>query len=55
MAKRSGRSKFTVDRIWTAFRLKPHRSEPFKLGKDRCSSRKLAMESYVDGDSISCP
>jgi transposase/transposase-like protein len=34
MAKRSGLSKSTVGRIWKAFRLKPHRSETFKLSKD---------------------
>jgi transposase len=34
MAKKSGLSKSTVGRIWQAFRLKPHRSETFKLSKD---------------------
>src|SRR5262245_10543016 len=34
MAKHSGLSKSTVGRIWKAFRLKPHRSETFKLSKD---------------------
>ena len=48
MAKRSGRSKSTVGRIWTAFWLKPHRSSTFKLSKDRCSSRRSATESYLD-------
>jgi len=34
MAKRSGLSQSTVGRIWKAFRLKPHRTETFKLSKD---------------------
>jgi transposase len=34
MAKHSGLSKSTVGRIWKAFRLKPHRSETFKLSTD---------------------
>jgi hypothetical protein len=46
MVKRCGLSKFTVGRIWTAFRRKPHRSET--LSMDRCSSGRSATESYLD-------
>ncbi|MET4236323.1 hypothetical protein ABIA85_009638 [Bradyrhizobium sp. LA6.10] len=31
MAKTSGLSVSTIQRIWRAFRLQPHRVEPFKL------------------------
>lgn len=34
MAKKFGLSRTTVSRIWRAFRLRPHRSETFKLSKD---------------------
>ncbi|MBI3264664.1 MAG: IS630 family transposase [Acidobacteria bacterium] len=34
MAKASGMSRTTVNRIWRAFGLQPHRSETFKLSKD---------------------
>ena len=34
MAKRSGLSRSTVQRIWRAFALQPHRSETFKLSTD---------------------
>jgi len=34
MAKRSGLSKTTIGRIWTAFDLKPHRADTFTLSKD---------------------
>src|ERR671910_1249019 len=34
MAKRSGLSKSRVGRIWKAFRLKPHLTDPFKLSGD---------------------
>lgn len=34
MAKASGISRTTVNRIWRAFGLQPHRSETFKLSKD---------------------
>jgi len=34
MAKASGMSRSTVNRIWRAFGLQPHRSETFKLSKD---------------------
>ena len=34
MAKRTGVSHTTVHRIWSAFSLKPHRSETFKLSTD---------------------
>ncbi len=34
MAAHSGLSKSTVGRIWKAFRLKPHRTETFKLSTD---------------------
>jgi transposase len=34
MAKHMGISKSTVQEIWQAFRLQPHRSETFKLSKD---------------------
>jgi transposase len=34
MAKASGVSRSTVNRIWRAFGLQPHRSETFKLSKD---------------------
>ena len=34
MAERTGVSHTTVQRIWSAFSLKPHRSETFKLSTD---------------------
>jgi len=34
MAERTGLSKSTIGRIWTAFELKPHRAEGFKLSND---------------------
>src|SRR5690348_5209441 len=34
MAKRSGLSRMTVNRMWRAFGLRPHRSETFKLSAD---------------------
>ena len=34
LAKESGLSRSTVNRIWRAFALQPHRSETFKLSKD---------------------
>ncbi len=34
MAKASGMSRMTVNRIWRAFGLQPHRSETFKLSND---------------------
>jgi transposase len=34
MAKASGLSRSTVNRIWRAFALQPHRTETFKLSKD---------------------
>ena len=34
MAKASGVSRSTVNRIWRAFGLQPHRTETFKLSKD---------------------
>ena len=34
MAKRSGLSRSTVQRIWRAFALQPHRTETFKLSSD---------------------
>jgi hypothetical protein len=34
MAKRTGMSQSAVSRIWRAFALQPHRSEPFKLSRD---------------------
>jgi len=34
MADRTGLSKSTIGRIWTAFDLKPHRAEGFKLSND---------------------
>jgi hypothetical protein len=34
MAKVSGLSRSTVNRIWRAFALQPHRTETFKLSKD---------------------
>ena len=34
MAKASGMSRSTVNRIWRAFGLQPHRSKAFKLSKD---------------------
>jgi hypothetical protein len=34
MAKASGVSRSTVNRIWRAFGLQPHRSKTFKLSKD---------------------
>ena len=34
MAKASGLSRSTVNRIWRAFGLQPHRTETFKLSKD---------------------
>lgn len=35
MAKRAGLSHASIHRIWQAFSLAPHRSERFKLSKDR--------------------
>ena len=34
MARAAGLSQSTVDRIWRAFGLKPHRTETFKLSSD---------------------
>jgi len=34
MAQASGLSRSSVNRIWRAFALAPHRSETFKLSKD---------------------
>src|ERR1700729_3735681 len=34
LAAASGLSRSTVNRIWRAFALQPHRSETFKLSKD---------------------
>jgi transposase len=34
MARKSGLSKSTVARVWSAFGLKPHRTETFQLSKD---------------------
>ncbi len=50
MAKRSGLSKSTVGRIWKAFRLKPHRSETFKLSKDPLFIEKIrdVVGLYLD-------
>jgi hypothetical protein len=49
MAKHYGLSKSTVGRICTGFRLKSHWSKTFKLSMDRCSSRRSATASYLDG------
>ncbi len=39
MAKAQGLSRMTVQRIWEAHDLKPHRVETFKLSRDRSSSK----------------
>ena len=41
MAKQSGISKSTVHRVWSAFGLKPHRQETFKLSTDAFFIEKL--------------
>jgi transposase len=43
MAERTGLSKSTIGRIWRDFRLKPHRSDTFKLSTDP-----LLVEEVVD-------
>src|SRR5262245_16162991 len=40
MATVSGLSRSTVNRIWRAFALQPHRAETFKLSTDPCSLRR---------------
>lgn len=42
MAQQCGLSKSTINRIWRAFGLQPHRTETFKLSADPCSSRRCA-------------
>jgi transposase len=39
----SGLSRSTVNRIWRAFALQPHRSETSNYRKTRCSSRRCAI------------
>jgi hypothetical protein len=41
MAKAQGVSKATVQRIWSAHGLQPHRIQPFKLSTDRHFTEKL--------------
>jgi hypothetical protein len=41
MAERHGASSMTVQRIWSARRIQPHRVEHFKLSKDRQFEEKL--------------
>ena len=41
MAKAQGVSKATIQRIWSAHGLQPHRTERFKLSKDRHFTEKL--------------
>ena len=41
MAKAQGVSKATVQRIWSAHGLQPHRTKQFKLSRDRCFTEKL--------------
>ena len=41
MAKAQGLSKATVQRIWSAHGLQPHRTKRFKLSKDRRFTEKL--------------
>ena len=45
MAKASGLSISTVHRIWRAFSLQPHRSEPSSCRQTRCSSTRCATSS----------
>ena len=45
MAQRSGLSKSTVGRIWTAFELKPHRTDGSRGATTRCSSRRSTTSS----------
>jgi transposase len=45
MAKASGLSTSTVQRIWRAFGLQPHRAETFKLPPIRISSPRSATSS----------
>lgn len=50
MAKRMGVSHMTVQRVWNAFRLQPHRSETFTLSNDPCFIEKVrdVVGLYVD-------
>jgi len=41
MAKHSGVSKSTVQKIWSSRGLKPHRVETFELSNDKCFEEKL--------------
>ena len=41
MARAQGVSKATVQRIWSAHGLQPHRTKRFKLSSDRCFTEKL--------------
>ena len=41
MAKAQGMSKATVQRIWSAHGLQPHRTKRFKLSRDRRFTEKL--------------
>jgi len=45
MAKASGLGRTTVQQIWRAFGLQPHRTETFKLWPIRCSSRRCGTSS----------
>ena len=45
MAKASGLGRTTVQQIWRAFGLQPHRTEAFKLSTDPLSSRRCATSS----------
>jgi hypothetical protein len=45
MAKRSGLSKSTVGRVWTAFNLKPHASRRSSFPPTRFSWRKSTMST----------
>jgi transposase len=45
MAKASGLGRTTINEIWRAFRLQPHRTETFKLSKDPLLIEKSATSS----------
>ncbi len=47
MAQESGLSQSTVGRIWRAFGLQPHRTETFKLSKDRPGSRQFRSDALL--------
>jgi transposase len=48
MAARCGLSRRTVSRIWRAFGLQPHRTEPSNSRRTRCSWRRCGILWYLD-------